>query len=145
MGDSAASTQASQPTLSTAGSSSPASQGNGSPVNTGSHATQITVSGGTVSSDPVFLSHALDQIASVVNNALQQVSALNVTQANNGTQQAQQIQNVLGDVLDKQQELAKAVQSGGQTETNKTILSAVGAALLSAVVIVFALGRKRTA
>lgn len=50
----------------------------------------------------------------------------------------------LTDVLAKQAELAKQVQSGGETERDKSILYAVGMALLAALAITF-LFRKKAA
>jgi len=118
--------------------------GTSSPLATG----QSLAAGGnlTVSSDPAVIKDALDTVRAEIDNALKSVGtvatntsatlsdlvkAAQDTADSQGTAQ----QATLTQVLQNEMDLAKSVQSQGQTEQNKTILYIAGgaAALLLAV------------
>lgn len=58
---------------------------------------------------------------------------------------ASAIQATLADLIARQADLAKQVQSGGETERDKSVLYVVGMALLAAVSITFLFRKKSTA
>ena len=91
--------------------------------------------GGNISVDPQVTQQAVDAITALVGQALQ-------NQGDVATGSQQTIQNQTGDlsnlvsaVLAKDQTAAASTASGGQTDTNSTILKAVGIAAAAMVAI----------
>lgn len=121
-----------QTTLSTTGATSPATAGNGSPVNAG----QIQLSAGgalTTDTSPIVTGQALDTVTQLVKAAIDQVGSTTQSVAGSlqnsiaaGNQQQSNNENLLQAVLSSQAALANNVQSGGQTNNNQTLLTALG-------------------
>lgn len=133
--DSNAQQSSAQTTVSTTGSQAPASGGDSSPINSGAGVQYNLASGAHYDASPQIVTDALNQMASVVNNALQQVSDLNQTQANGMAQQGQTVASSLSSLQNQLGGIAANTASGGQTDNNKTVLYIVlaVAGLLAAV------------
>lgn len=129
--------------------------GAGSPINTGT--TQYAAGGNlTLDLTPGVVDSALSVVNSAINKALESVgkstqtvteTLSSVVDSSQEGQQASLTQNnaMLEKVLQNEMKLAESVQSAGQTETNKTILTVIGIVVgaVSIITGIF-LWRKRT-
>ena len=140
-------------TSSTGEGASASSTAERSPVATG-QSLQF-VAGGNIDSSPLVVRSAIDAVTSAVNAALASVGKTSQAQTDTiaalvtGSQQSNDAalsgnNDILQSVMANEMKLAEAVQSGGQTESNKTILTIVYVIVgaIALVASLFLLNRK---
>lgn len=132
----------SQTTQSTTGGSSPIASGSNVPINTSS-GSQLAAGGNlTITADPQVTSDALNAIAGIVAQALNNSgqTAQLVTQSNQDN--ANSLNNVLATVLAQDQATAANQATGGFSGSTQTILYVVAGAFALVGLLIFAFRKK---
>ena len=137
-----------QKVSSTGGANSPSTTGDSAPVNTG--VLQLNSEGPlTVTDNPVITGQAMDALKLLGGEAITGISdaaktvAESLRQSIDGsTQQGNNNSQLLQAILSDQASLAKQVNSGGQTEANKTIITTIGILAGAAVLGLFFFRKK---